>query len=133
VKDVVGAEMLILPLVFSLGTIINTFFIWIFFQKQFGKITGILKKTFIDVSLASIVVGIVTYFFLAVFGSALNIRTFIGIFLQGFLSGIFGIAAGIAILRFLKNAELGEIVDSLRRKIWRKEVSLIAPEPEKLP
>jgi hypothetical protein len=53
--------------------------------------------------------------------------------LQGFLAGIFGISGGIAILKFLKNKELEEIIDSLRRKIWKKEVSLVVSEPEKLP
>lgn len=133
VEDVSGAEMLVLPLIFSLGTVFNTLLLWIFFEKQFGKITEVLKKTFIQVSLTSVVMGIVAYAFLAFFGNVLNIRTFIGIFLQGFLAGIFGLGAGIFILKLFKNAELAEITDSLRSRVWKKEVAVVAPEPEKLP
>jgi putative peptidoglycan lipid II flippase len=134
VWGVSGAEMLVLPAIFSLGTILNAFFLWIFFQKYFGKISGIMKKTFVEISLASIAIGITAYIFLIIFGGILNTRTFIGIFLQGFLAGIFGIAAGVMILIFFKNRELREIGDSLRRKIRiQKEISVVAPEPEKLP
>lgn len=133
VSDVSGAEVLVLPLIFSLGAILNAIFLWIFFQKNFGKFIEALKKTLVEISLASVAIGIVTYIFLAIFGSVFNIRTFIGIFLQGFSAGIFGISGGIAILKFLKNKELEEIINSLRRKIWKKEISLVVSEPEKLP
>ncbi|MDP3051902.1 MAG: lipid II flippase MurJ [bacterium] len=132
VEDVSGVKMLILPLVFSLGTIINTFLLLIFFQKDFGKIIPGIKKTAMEMTLASVFVGAVAYIFLALFAHVFNTRTFIGIFLQGLLSGLFGIGAGIIILKFLKNAELKEIISSLRRKIW-KNVPIVVPEPEKLP
>lgn len=135
VGDVAGAEMLVLPLIFSLGIIINTIFLWVYFQKKFDGFKNFaanLKKTIIEVSLASIVMGIFTYIFLAFLSYILDTRTFIGIFMQGFLAGIGGIGAGIAFLKILKNSELEEIIYSLRRKIG-KGVSVIAVEPEKLP
>ncbi len=133
VEDVPGAEMLGLPLIFSLGTILNTIFLWVFFQKDFGRIAGHLKKTFIDVSSASLVAGVFSYFSLIVFSRVFDLKTFMGIFSQGFFSGLLGIGAGIAVLLFLKNAELKEITASLRRKIWKKEIPVLASEPEKLP
>lgn len=132
VEDVSGVEMLALPLIFALGTIINTFFILIFFQKDFGKIIPGIKKTAMEMSLASVVMAGVVYISLALFARLFDTRTFIGIFLQGFLSGLSGIGAGVLVLRFLKNAELEEIVSSLRSKIWKK-APVVAPEPEKLP
>jgi len=132
VSDVSGSEMLVLPLIFSLGTVLNAIFLWIFFQKDFGQITQDLKKTLRDMFLTSLIVGFLSYVFLFVFSHVFNIRTFIGIFLQGFLAGILGISGGILTLILLKNEELAEIFSSLKRKFW-KQVPVIAPEPEKLP
>jgi putative peptidoglycan lipid II flippase len=133
VEDVPGAEMLGLPLIFSLGTVLNAVFLWFFFQKDFGQITRRLEKTLFEVSLASLVAGVISYFFLFVFSHVFDLRTFIGIFLQGFFAGLLGIGGGAAVLRFLKNPELEEIVTSLRRKIWKKEIPVLATEPETLP
>ncbi len=132
VGDMAGVEMLVLPFIFSLGTILNTFFLWIFFQKNFGQIGTILKKTLIDILYASLALGITVYAFLAVFARVFNTRTFAGIFFQGLLAGILGIAAAILILIFLKNSELAENFSFLRRKFW-KQTPIIASEPEKLP
>ncbi|MFH0803607.1 MAG: lipid II flippase MurJ [Candidatus Tagabacteria bacterium] len=133
VEDVPGAEMLGLPLIFSLGTILNAVFLWLFFQKDFGQITRRLKKTLFEVSFASLIAGVIAYFFLFVFSYVFNLRTFIGIFLQGFSAGLLGIGTGIAVLRILKNSELEEIITSLRRKIWKRKIPVLAAEPEKLP
>ena len=133
VEDVPGAEMLGLPLIFSLGTILNAVFLWIFFQKDFGQITRLLKKTLFEVSLASLAAGVSAYFFLFVFSHIFNLKTFIGIFLQGFSAGLLGIGMAIAVLRIFKNSELEEIIVSLRRKIWRRKIPVLAAEPEILP
>lgn len=133
VEDVPGAEILGLPLIFSLGTILNAVFLWLFFQKDFGQITRRLKKTLFEVSLASLIAGVIAYFFLFVFSHVFNLRTFIGIFLQGFFAGLLGMGAGMAVLRILKNSELEEIIASLRRKIWKRKIPVLAAEPEKLP
>ena len=131
VKEVAGAEMLILPLIFSVGTIINALLLWVYFQKDFGKIFFRLKKTAADISLASLAIGIVAYVFLAIFSDVFDIRTFVGIFSQGFLAGLCGIAAGIFVLKILKNKELEEITFFLKRSIGR--LPIVAREPEKLP
>ncbi len=132
VGDMAGIEMISLPLIFSLGAILNTLALWIFFQKEFGPITKILKKTLMEISLASLAIGLTAYLFLIPFSYVFNTRTFIGIFSQGFFAGLAGIGAGIAILKFLKNAELEETIFALKTRI-RKRTPVIAPEPEKLP
>ncbi len=125
--------MLLLPFIFSLGAILNALLLFAFFRKDFGEITAGFKKTIIDVSLASFAIGAAAYLFLFVFVGIFDTRTFIGIFLQGFTAGVGGIMAGFLVLKLLKNYELEEIIASLRRKIWKKEISVVAPEPEKLP
>jgi len=131
VKDVQGVEMLILPLVFSVGMIFNAIFLMRIFQKDFGEIWLSVRKTFFQVILASVLMGLVTFSSLNVLDKIFNIRTFIGIFSQGFVSAVFGIGVWYMVLRSAKNKELNEIIVSLKQKFWKTPA--IAPEPEELP
>jgi peptidoglycan biosynthesis protein MviN/MurJ (putative lipid II flippase) len=131
VKDVQGVEMLILPLVFSIGMIFNAIFLVRIFQKDFGEIWLSVRKTFFQVILASVLMGLVTFSSLNVLDKIFNIRTFIGIFFQGFISAIFGLGVWYMVLRSAKNKELKEIIVSLKQKFWK--TSTIASEPEELP
>ena len=47
VGDVSGADMLALPLVFSLGMIINAILLFLLFQKEFGDVWCFARKTFL--------------------------------------------------------------------------------------
>ena len=131
VKDVPGSEMLILPLVFSLGMIFNSIFLVKIFQKDFGPVWEHIRKTFFQISLASLLMGVITYLSLNIFDKIFNIRTFIGIFLQGFISAILGAVVWYLILSFMKNEELHDIVKVFKQKFWKTPA--IAPEPEELP
>lgn len=130
VDDIPGIAVLALPLAFSLGTIFNTFLLITFFKKDLGW-RKVITKVFNQVFSASILIGVVSYFSLQVLDNIFDIHTFIGIFMQGFVSGILGIAAGYAFLVFIKNSELKEFVHVLRQKFWWK-TPIIASEPEKL-
>jgi hypothetical protein len=102
-----------------------------FFQREFGAIWNFLKKTLLQVFVASLFMGAVTYFSLNILDKIFNIRTFIGIFLQGFISAILGAVVWYLILSFMKNEELHDIVTVLKQKFWKTPA--IAPEPEELP
>ncbi len=131
VKDVQGVEMLIFPLVFSVGMIFNAIFLGKIFQKDFGEIWILVRKTFFQVILASVLMGAVTFYSLNVLDKIFNIRTFIGIFFQGFVSAIFGMGVWYVVLHSAKNKELNEITASLKQKFWKTPT--IASEPEELP
>lgn len=131
VKDVQGVEMLIFPLVFSVGMIFNAIFLGKIFQKDFGEIWILVRKTFFQVILASVLMGAVTFYSLNVLNKIFNIRTFIGIFFQGFVSAVFGMGVWYVVLRSAKNKELKEITASLKQKFWKTPT--IASEPEELP
>ena len=66
--------------------------------------------------------GYVTYGCLNIFDKIFKINTFVGIFMQGFLSGIIGITLAIIVLYLLKNRELAEVWKTLHQKIWRAKV-----------
>jgi hypothetical protein len=53
-----------------------------------------------------------------------------GVFLQGFISGIFGIISAIIVLYLLKSEELKDLIETLKTKFWKAKV--IAPAQEGL-
>lgn len=131
VEAVPGTIMLALPLAYSLGVILNSLLLWIFFEKEFNHISARVKKSFFQVLLTSLAVGSVIYGGLNLFDKIFNINTFAGIFMQGILSGLLGILVGYAILKILKNEELNEITVSVKKRFPAGKV--IVPEPEELP
>jgi hypothetical protein len=70
--------------------------------------------------------GFVAYLGLNFFGLFLNTNTTLGIFLQGFLSGISGIIVAILILILLKSKELSEVWSTLHKKIWK--ATIVGPD-----
>jgi putative peptidoglycan lipid II flippase len=131
VSDLPGTEVLMLPLAYSLGTIINFILLWIFLRKDFFlKKESFISQTFFQSLGASFFIGIVSYLSLNIFSIFLKITTFWGIFLQGFISGVLGLLAGIFILYLLKNKELKELIKALKTKFWQEKVIVPSPQEE---
>jgi len=131
VEGVGGTEMLALPLAFSLGMIFNAMVLIRSFSKFVDfPILKSVKNMFVQVFGASLLMGAVSFFFLRVLDNLFDIHTAVGVFLQGFAAGVFGIAVWYASLRFAGNRELKEITGSLKQKFWQTPV--IAPEPKEL-
>jgi len=128
VTDIEGTAVLMLPLAYSVGTILNFVLHWIFVKKDFMKKEMFIAKTFFQSLGASFIIGFVAYLFLKVFSPIFGLTTFWGVFLQGFISGILGILAGVLVLYLLKNEELKELIDALRTKFWRAKVVVPAQE-----
>ncbi|MFA6999927.1 MAG: lipid II flippase MurJ [Candidatus Paceibacterota bacterium] len=127
VKDVPGTIMLALPIAYALGSILNFFLIWIMFKKDFLKGRGtMLYKTFLESSLSAITMGLFAYISLNFFSYIFDLDTFLGIFLQGLISGLIGIGAGVLVLYIFKNQELLDIAKALSHKFSNKNI--VAPE-----
>jgi peptidoglycan biosynthesis protein MviN/MurJ (putative lipid II flippase) len=130
VSDISGTEVLMLPLAYSLGTIINFILLWFFIKKDFIKKEQFIIKTFFQSLGASFFIGFIAYLSLNIFSPIFGTTTFFGIFFQGFISGILGILTGVLVLYLLKNEELKELIKVLKTKFWRAKV--IAPVQEGL-
>ena len=130
VSDLAGTEILMLPLAYSFGTIINFILHWIFIKKDFAPTESFIAKTFFQSLGASFFLGLVAYLSLNIFSPIFGTTTFWGIFWQGFLSGILGIIAAIFTLYLLKSEELKDITQALRTKFWRAKI--LAPSQEGL-
>ncbi|MEI8270005.1 MAG: lipid II flippase MurJ [bacterium] len=130
VTDIEGTAVLMLPLAYSIGTILNFILQWIFIKKDFMVNEPFIAKTFFQSLGASFVIGFVTYLSLNALSPIFGTTTFFGVFLQGFISGILGIFAGVVLLYLLKNEELLDLIKAFRTKFWRAKV--IVPSQEEL-
>src|ERR1035437_2370742 len=130
VTDIPGTEVLMLPLAYSIGTILNFILHWIFVKKDFLPNESFITKTFFQSLGASFFLGLVAYVSLNLLSPIFGTTTLMGVFLQGFLSGLLGILAAILVLYLLKSEELKDLVETLTSKFWRAKV--IAPAQEGL-
>ena len=128
VEDLANTAVLMLPLGFSIATIINGLVHWVAFERQFRGFSRGVVKTFFDVLGASVIMGSIAYVGLNIFAPLLDTTSLVGIFLQGFGAGLVAILAGIVILSLLKNRELFEIWRVVHGKFWKTKV--IATDPE---
>ncbi len=118
VTDLPGTLVLMLPLGYTLGVFVNCLLLWFCFNREFPGFTRALRTTLFHSFSASVIMGAVSYLGLNIFDNLFNLNKVWGIFMQGFLSGIIGISAGIVILKLLKNQELEEVWRTLHHKIW---------------
>ncbi|MFA7252877.1 MAG: murein biosynthesis integral membrane protein MurJ [Candidatus Paceibacterota bacterium] len=119
VSDLSGTSILMLPLAYTLAVSINCLILWYSFGREFAGFTKALTQTLFHTFSASVIMGLATYFGLNIFDNIFDLNTLFGIFMQGFLSGIFGIIVGIIILKLLKNQEIEEVWKTLHHKIWK--------------
>jgi uncharacterized membrane protein len=98
--------------------------------RRAKNFSGKFIRTILETSSASILVGAVTYFMLQILSTWLPTETFFGIFEQGFVSGIFGILAGVILLKILGSEELKDIEKALKEKFWKAET--ISPGVEEI-
>ncbi|OJI07449.1 MAG: murein biosynthesis integral membrane protein MurJ [Candidatus Vogelbacteria bacterium CG22_combo_CG10-13_8_21_14_all_37_9] len=130
-KDLPGTIILVLPLAFSIGAIINVFVLWWAFERRFAiGIWRNLEVVSLQSLVASLFGGFVAYNLLNVFSLYYKLDTFWSIFEQGFLAGILGLIAWISVLILLKSEELAELGRSLSARVWK--VVPIVPEREEL-
>ncbi len=129
VSDIPGTEVLMLPLAYSTGTIVNAVVHWYFVRKDFMQGESFITKTFFQSLGASFFLGLVAYLSLNVLSPIFGTITFWGVFLQGFISGLLGIFSAILVLHLLKNEELKDVLKTLHTKFWRAK-TIVPPQEE---
>jgi len=125
-----GTKMLMLPLAFSLGAIANVVLLWAAFKKDFREHYVSIRMSVTGSIAGALVMGIVAYFLLRIFDDTFDVNTFVGIFSQGFFSGLGAIAVGGIFYEFIGHKEFIDFRKSITRRIWKTKP--IIPEPEVL-
>lgn len=124
-----GTSVLMLPLAYSVGTILNLVLHLVSFERHHGSVFKMFSRTLFESFGASLIMGYVAYVFLGVYGNVFALSTLVGIFLQGLCAGLTGIGAGIIILYLLKSRELDQVWKTLHKKIWKANI-VVAEQQE---
>lgn len=126
VSDIPGTIVLMLPLGYTIGTLINMCIHWYAFESEYPLYSHTVLSTFFQTTGASLIMGYVAYKALAVCAIIFDLNTVLGVFMQGFLAGLCGIVAWICILALLKSKELADVWDTFHKKIWKARI--VAPD-----
>lgn len=126
VRDLPGTVVLMLPLAYSLGSIINCLLLVILFAWDYQfKIWPLVISA--GEQLASAVIGGLTaYFLLNYLSSYFDLQTLVGVFAQGLLAGLGGILVNVLALWIMESRELLEFSRALRHRFWRSQA--LVPE-----
>ncbi len=117
-----GTTILMLPLAYTIGTLVNAFVLWKIFKNKY--IIGVpytFRTTLLRGVGASMFGGVVAYGVLSLFAHILDTDTFIGIFLQGLIAGILGVVATASILKAWGSEEIDIVYKALKNKFWKKK------------
>ena len=129
VTDVTGASVLILPLAFTIGSLVNALIFWFTFERDFGRFASPVRVTLWQSISGSLIAGIVAYCGLGLLVPWLDTRTVSGIFLQGFIAGMVGLIFNFIWLKSLGNEELLSLEKAFRHRFWKtKPISSEMPE-----
>lgn len=123
-----GAVVLMLPLGYSIGTIINAFIHWIGFERDFGRFGSEVRRTFAESLGASLILGVVTYAGLRLFAEFFTPASLTGAFLLGLCAGLLGITAFIMVLIIVGNSEIKDAWKSVRLRVWGEPLAVSEPE-----
>ncbi|MES3005973.1 MAG: lipid II flippase MurJ [Patescibacteria group bacterium] len=130
VEDIPGAGVLMLPLGFSIGTLINAFILWISFERDFGSLTHKVGKVLFSSFSAGVIGAFFAYIALNTVDERLNLDTFGGILTQGIIGGAVGIGITMLVFKLLGSTELGEVWRMFNQKLTKNKV--VVAEPEKI-
>lgn len=125
-KDVPGAEVLVLALAFVLGQCLQLFVLMILSTRSFNVSYKPLKIMTLQALIASLAGALSAYVTLSFVVNGVNQETFIGISLQGISAGIMGLVAIILAYLSTGSSEIQEIYRSFHARIFKTDV--IAPQ-----
>lgn len=132
VDGVAGVSVLMLPLGFSIGQIVNAILLWVYFHKTYRDLPRAhdISRTLFHTVGAGILAATGIYLVLAIVGVGVDQARFMGVLLQGVLSGLFGILLYAGILIALKNEDIMLFIETVKSKFWK--VKTIVPEQQDL-
>lgn len=111
-----------LALAFSISSILNFILLWLALRT---KTDGLDEKNIIlsvlKVSLATLAMAVTAQFMKFGIEPYFGTQTFLGIFLQGFIAGLVGIAVFVVVAMLLKSPEMFTFVSALRKRLFREK------------
>jgi putative peptidoglycan lipid II flippase len=128
VDDIASAPVLMLALGYALGSIAEFVIGYVCFVRDFAVFQGRVRRLLFESFGAAVIGGEISYLVLSTWGSHFNSTTTLGVFSEGAVAGVLGLAAAAGVLYALKNRELSEVVSALIRR-FRDTPATLAVEP----
>ncbi len=115
-------KVLALPIAFSIASVIQVGMLVVILRKKFGRIGGAnILRAFAVFGFGAAAAAVAAFAAEWLVGPALNLATFIGVFLQAVAASVAGFAAYGFVLWLAKSEELTNFIGSLKRKMLRVE------------
>lgn len=130
VPDVIGSEVLALAFGYTVSVSLQSLLLLIVTAHHFKIDFTWLPAHIGRALIASLFGGVAAYAALNFLVAGLNQETFVGIFLQGLLSGVFGVVGVILGYAALRSPELTEVTASFQKKLFKTDV--VAPQKDVL-
>ena len=126
VGGVVGSEVLVLGIGYTVGTIAQSMVLLYFLRKTFNvSLSWVWSRVFVGLT-ASLAAGVSAYATLNFVVEGINPATFMGIFIQGLIAGGVGILGAGLVYSLFESPELKEVTKAFQKKLFKTDV--IAPE-----
>jgi len=119
VVGIPGTEVLMLPLGYMFGTIVNMIIFWMVFEKDFGEgsFTKNVGRTLWQSFESAVVAGYMAYITLNLSEPFIDQTKVFSVFLHGLLGGVVGVISWAGVLFLLRNEEVIEVWGSFRKRI----------------
>lgn len=128
VADVAGTEVLMIALAYSSALLLQAIVLFALAQRHFTLPARALGNKIAQALFASALGGVACYAALQFFVDGLNTQTFLGIFLQGSLAGLFGVTGVVLGYMVVGSCELQEVRSAINKRIFK--VDVIAPQKD---
>lgn len=124
IQNVEGSSIIMLSLAYSVGMFLNLILLWQSFKRDFSFDADYgIKRSFLQSTIASLIIGIVSYAMLQFIDPFFSQDTTMGVLGHGFISGITGIVFGCIFLFSVKNKEITVFIAAIKKKLWKQNVS----------
>lgn len=129
-----GASVMLLPLGFSIGEIIDAIVLWFAFKKKIPPLkteARALMRSTMHMIEGSIIAAAAAYGTLVLTGGSELINThFLGVLLQAIIAAAVGVAMYGIVLFALRNEDLALFIDTLKSRFWKQKPVIVQEQAD---
>jgi putative peptidoglycan lipid II flippase len=110
-----------LGMAYSLYAIVNLILLWVPLRQRIGSLDEAnIAQSLMKLTVAGLVCGLLTQAIKPFVSTLFSLDTFLGVFFQGFIAGMIGLAGYLGAAWLLKSTELHVFVETMHRRVLKK-------------
>lgn len=134
IDGTVGASVVLLPLGYSIGEIVDAFALWIAFKKKMPEVKSeqvAFSGSIMHMIEASIIAAAAAYGTLVLTGGSNAVQTrFFGVLIQAGIATAIGFAMYGIVLRALRNEDLSLFIQTTKSRFWKQKPLIVQEQQE---